>query len=256
MSRQETENAAVYRPFPLTRWSLVVRAADTDAAIKRIALTELLEKYLPALRSYLVLSKHFDADRADDVMQGFLASKVLDQDLIERADQRRGKFRTYLLTALDRFIVNQHRFDRAQKRFPKNSASLMESDDVAGDESEPIETFEVAWARQVLDRAINQMQQECHGTGRDDLWLVFDARVLSPTLGNNPLVSYDELVRRAGFSSPVRAANALVTAKRMFVRNLRAVIGEYEADESEIDEEINDLHTILARPGGQGGRAT
>ena len=254
MSRPEAENVAVYRPFPVTRWSLVVRAADTDAAIKRIALTELLEKYLPALRSYLILSKHLDGDRADDMVQSFLASKVLDQDLIERADQRRGKFRTYLLTALDRFLVNQHRFDRAQKRSPKGSASMDESDELAGEESEPIENFEVAWARQVLDRAIGQMQQECHGTGRDDLWLVFDARVLSPTLGNNPLVSYDELVRRAGFSSPVRAANALVTAKRMFIRNLRAVIGEYEADESEIDEEINDLHAILARQ-GQGGRA-
>src|SRR5580658_3573374 len=127
MSSQETENVAVYRPFPLTRWSLVVRAADTDAAIKRIALTELLEKYLPALRSYLVLSKHLDADRADDLIQSFLASKVLDEDLIERADQRRGKFRTYLLTALDRFLVNQHRFDRAQKRSPKGSASMDES---------------------------------------------------------------------------------------------------------------------------------
>src|SRR5271170_5630003 len=242
MSRQEAQDVAVCWPFPVTRWSLVVRAADTDAAVKRVALTELLGKYLPALRSYLMLSKRMDADRADDLLQGFLASKVLDQDLIERADQRRGKFRTYLLTALDRFIVNQHRFDRAQKRSPQRSESLEESVERAGDEAEPIDSFEVAWARQVLHRAIKQMQEECHGTGRDDLWLVFDARVLSPTLGNNPLVSYDELVRRAGFSSPVRAANALVTAKRMFVRNLRAVIGEYEAEEAEIDEEINDLH--------------
>jgi DNA-directed RNA polymerase specialized sigma24 family protein len=251
MSRQQLQENVIYRPFPVTRWSLVVRAADTDAAIKRIALTELLEKYLPALRSYLKFSKHLDLDRADDLLQSFLASKVLDQDLIERADQRRGKFRTYLLTALDRFIVNQHRFDLAQKRSADRAGSLEESVEPADDEAEPIDTFEVAWARKVLDRAIGQMHQECHGTGRDDLWLVFDARVLSPTLGNNPLVSYEDLVERAGFSSPVRAANALVTAKRMFVRNLRAVIGEYEAEESEIDDEINDLHAILSRRGGR-----
>ncbi len=251
MTRQETQDVAVFRPFPVTRWSLVVRAADTDAAIKRIALTELLEQYLPALRSYLRFSKHQNPDRADDLLQSFLASKVLDQDLIERADQRRGKFRTYLLTALDRFIVNQHRFDRAQKRSPVKSESLEESVEPVGDEAEPSDCFEVAWARQVLHRTIKQMQQECHGTGRDDLWLVFDARVLSPTLGDCPLVAYEELVQRAGFSSPVRAANALVTAKRMFVRNLRAVIGEYEAEEAEIDEEINDLHAILSKGGGR-----
>jgi DNA-directed RNA polymerase specialized sigma24 family protein len=251
MTRQETQDVAVFRPFPVTRWSLVVRAADTDAAIKRMALTELLEQYLPALRSYLRFSKHQNTDRADDLLQSFLASKVLDQDLIERADQRRGKFRTYLLTALDRFIVNQHRFDRAQKRSPVRSESLDEAVEPASDDCEPADSFEVAWARQVLHRTIKQMQQECHGTGRDDLWLVFDARVLSPTLGNNPLVSYEDLVQRAGFSSPVRAANALVTAKRMFVRNLRAVIGEYEAEEAEIDEEINDLHAILSKGGGR-----
>src|ERR1700677_2779450 len=96
MTKQAAQDVGVFRPFPVTRWSLVVRAADTDAGIKRIALTELLEKYLPALRSYLRLSKRLDADRADDLLQSFLASKVLDEDLIERADQRRGKFRTFL----------------------------------------------------------------------------------------------------------------------------------------------------------------
>jgi hypothetical protein len=45
----------------------------------------------------------------------------------------------------------------------------------------------------------------------------------------------------------VQAANALVTAKRMFTRILRGVIGEYESDEEEIDSEIDDLHKILAR---------
>ncbi len=58
---------------------------------------------------------------------------------------------------------------------------------------------------------------------------------------------YDDLVRQNGFSSPVRAANALVTAKRMFTRVLRAVISEYQGDEAEIDSEIDDLHKILAR---------
>jgi hypothetical protein len=91
------------------------------------------------------------------------------------------------------------------------------------------------------------MHKECQGSGRNDLWIVFQARVLDPTLGQGEAVPYEDIVRQAGFDSPVQAANALVTAKRMFARILRNVISEYEADETEIDNEINDLHQILAR---------
>jgi DNA-directed RNA polymerase specialized sigma24 family protein len=244
MSRQEP---TTYRPFPVTEWSLIARAADADAETRRRALTELLDRYVPAVKCYLTLAKRMDPDRAEDLLQGFLASKVLDEHLIEHADRQRGKFRTFLLTALDRFIINQHRFDAAQKRSPGQMASIDEQPEPAGNGAGPAGAFELAWARQVIDRTLEGMKQECVGSGRMDLWEVFQARVLGPTLGQAEAVPYDDLVRRNGFSSPVRAANALVTAKRMFTRVLRAVIGEYQSDEAEIDSEIDDLHKILAR---------
>jgi DNA-directed RNA polymerase specialized sigma24 family protein len=244
MSRQEQ---ATYRPFPVTEWSLIARTADPDADTRRRALTELLDRYVPAVKFYLTLAKRIDPDRADDLLQGFLASKVLDEHLIEHADRERGKFRTFLLTALDRFIINQHRFDAAQKRSPGQMASIDEQPEPAGNGSGPASAFELAWARQVIDRTLERMRQECLGSGRLDLWEVFNARVLGPTLGQAEAIPYDDLVRRAGFASPVRAANALVTAKRMFTRVLRGVISEYETDEDEIDGEIDDLHKILAR---------
>ena len=244
MSKQEP---GAYRPFPLTQWSLIARAGDTDIETKRRALSELLERYLPAIKCYLTYGKRIDPDRADDLIQGFLASKVLEQDLIERADQAKGKFRTFLLTALDRFIVNQHRFETARKRAPDELGSIEDSAEPAETDVRPNETFDIAWARQVLDRTIERMKKECHGSGRDDIWQVFEARVLGPTLGQSEAVGYDELIGKAGFSSPVQAANALVTAKRMFARIIRTVIGEYEGDDADVDSEISDLHQILAR---------
>lgn len=202
---------------------------------------------MPAIKCYLVLGKRLDHDRADDLMQSFLASKVLDHDLIERADKERGKFRTFLLTALDRFIVNQHRFDRARKRSPSAMGSIDEQPEPAESQAGPGETFDIAWARQVIDRTIDRMKNECRGSGRNDLWEVFEARVLGPTLGQTQAISYDELIQRGGFASPVQAANALVTAKRMFARIIRTVISEYEGTDAEIDSELNDLHEILAR---------
>jgi len=101
----------------------------------------------------------------------------------------------------------------------------------------------------VIDRTIERMKQECRGSGRGDLWTVFEARVLAPTLGQDDAVPYEELIEKAGFASPVQAANALVTAKRMFARIIRQVISEYEGTDAEIDTELNDLHEILARAG-------
>ena len=81
------------------------------------------------------------------------------------------------------------------------------------------------------------------------MWGLFDCRVVRPMLEGAPAPDYRELVDRFGFPSPVQASNALVTAKRMYVRILRAVIGEYADDEREIDSEIADLHRILASGG-------
>jgi hypothetical protein len=54
-------------------------------------------------------------------------------------------------------------------------------------------------------------------------------------------------VEKFGFRSPTEASNALVTAKRMFVRALRAVVAEYARDENGIDREIEELRAILSR---------
>src|SRR4051794_5996653 len=105
-------------PFPATRWSLVGRAGKTDAVAQPIAIAEIARMYSPALRAHLLQSLYYDEHRADDLLQGFLADKVLEQRLIGHADPQRGRFRTFLLAALDRYVVDQHRHGAARKRSP------------------------------------------------------------------------------------------------------------------------------------------
>jgi hypothetical protein len=107
----------------------------------------------------------------------------------------------------------------------------------------------VSWARQVLADAMNAMQGDCLATGRGDVWGVFEGRVLSPLLRGGEQVAYSELVARYGFVSPSQASNVLVTANRMFVRELRRVVGAYTASDAETEEEIADLRRILAGSG-------
>src|SRR5687767_4813885 len=86
-------------PFPTTHWSVLERAGDDDEAVRRQALLELLRDYVPALRSYLVHAKRMAPDRADDLLQQFLADKVLEEDLMPKAQREKGKFRSFLRAA-------------------------------------------------------------------------------------------------------------------------------------------------------------
>jgi hypothetical protein len=249
MSREIGENARQWVGFPTTHWSVVQQAGNGSGEIKRSALNALIRRYMPPLRAHLIHVLRLTPDRVDDVLQCFLTEKVLDEEVIQHAEQARGRFRNFLLVTLRRFVFNQIRHDSARSRSPSKQVSLDEATFVAGDTIDPTHTFEIAWAREVLAQAVEQVRRNCTATARPDLWGVFEGRVLGPALQNTEPVPYQELVDRYGFISPAQASNALVTANRMFVRALRNVIGEYVQGEAEIEEEISDLRRIVMSAG-------
>jgi hypothetical protein len=201
--------------------------------------------------THLVLTRRLEPDRADDVLQSFVSSRVVEQGLLERVGPGRGRFRTYLLHALGNFLVDQVRAERAQKRSAGDVRSIDAGDegrsiDPADDAPQPDERFDRAWARQVIDQAGALMRAQCARDDRADIWEVFVARVLAPALDGAPPVPYDELVARFGYETPEQASNVLMTAKRSFQRALRQVVADY-CDESEVDDELRDLRVTVAR---------
>jgi RNA polymerase sigma-70 factor (ECF subfamily) len=239
------------RSFKTTHWSLVARAGGARSQLQRQALGLLIERYAPALRAHLMTRKGRTADEADDLLQAFLASKLVEQAIMAQTTPHRGRFRTFILTALDRFVVSQYRHQRARKRFAGPTVEAEEDLELAAPEAAPDVAFDVAWGRNVIHEALRRMREECARTGRADIWGVFEARLVSPLLGGDVAVpSYDELLKRFGFASPIQASNVLITGKRMFVRVIRGVIGEYELGEAQIDAEIEALKGVLAGPRG------
>lgn len=237
--------------FPTTHWSLIGAAGQPDEEQRRAVLGELLTRYLPALKAHLVYQKHLAPDDADDLLQSFVARKILEQEVLTQVTPGKGKFRTWLLTVLDRYAISERRYASAERRSTAGTVSLESGvpEQVAVGPT-PSEAFDQAWARTVLAEVLLRMHAECTASKRPDLWGVFEGRVLTPTLEGSDALPYEQLVERFSFTSPVQASNALITAKRMFVRLLRDVIGEYAPDRAETDEEIRDLQLILA-----GGRA-
>jgi RNA polymerase sigma-70 factor (ECF subfamily) len=236
--------------FPSTQWSHVARAANSATA-GRFALGELLTTYLPPLRNYLVSKRGLTAADADDALQGFVVNKVLEQRILARAEKGRGKFRSFIIKALDHYIIDQIRQGKAKARSGVPGISSEALADIEDPSADVHGGFNFQWARTVLDQAIELMRMECQHSNRPELWGVFEARILQPTLEASRNESYAELAKRFGFASATQACNLLVTANRMFRRALREIIAQYEPNEKNIDREIIDLREALSIHGSR-----
>jgi len=229
-----------FRGLPPTDWSLVAHAGLPGEQSGLESLNVLLTRYRPALKAHLVLQKR--------LIQDFIAAKVLEGDLISRADPQKGRFRAILLTALDHFVISAVRREHTKKRSPEGGfVNLDDFPDPLGVTQPPPDPFDVAWAHEIIVESLKRVKAECIASGKSACWDVFDCRVVVPTLDGVDPLPYEQIVEKFGFRSPMEASNALVTAKRMFVRALRAVVAEYVRDNHGIDREIEDLRAILSR---------
>jgi RNA polymerase sigma-70 factor (ECF subfamily) len=189
-------------------------------------------------------------DSADDLIQGFVADTVIEQNLLGRAEQGRGRFRSFLLAAIDHYVVGQFRRERAQKRRPARAMlDIADQPNVSSADAEPSWQFTLVWAREVVEEAKRRTEAHCKEVDRPDLWLVFTERVVRPAAENTVPPPHERIAGDLNLGGSKAAANLLVTSKRLFARMLRVVVAEYVADEREIDEEIEDLMRALARHG-------
>ncbi len=227
-----------YIPFPITPWSSVRVVATSTGVSRQQALEILLRRYYPAMHSYLVRVRRIGSSEADDLLQSFIADKILAGDLIRHADERRGKFRTFLLTSLNHYSISRFRSSRSSEAHSHPTQPL-------STEIGPPMVVEIAWAREMLASVLVAMERECQEIGRPDVWIIFRGRILAPIFAGVAPVAYPDLAKQAGVASSLQAANLLVTAKRMFVRLLREAISEYAQDDQEIDDEIQDLQEAL-----------
>ncbi len=239
--------------FPTTRWSLVYRAGHPAPTSEREAgsdpLAQLLTRYLPVLKAYLVMSRRLRPEEADDALQDFVLDKVIRQRLLTHADERKGRFRGFLLTVLNRYLIDRH---RRRQHAPDTAAANLDA--VAEAAAPPDgDVFDAEWARSVVAQAIAATQTECLDAGRTDLWRILDGRVLRPAYEAASPTPYEELASELGLKSPAQMSNLLVTAKRMFVRNLRSVVEPYCRDPAEVEREIAELRATLARAAQDGG---
>ncbi|MBC8106390.1 MAG: sigma-70 family RNA polymerase sigma factor [Anaerolineae bacterium] len=235
--------------FPATRWSLVGRAASADSIARPVAIAEIARMYSGALRAHLLYTLNGDEHRADDLLQGFLTDKVLEHRLIGHADPKRGRFRTFLMTALDRYVVDAHRHAAGTKRSPRGK--MFDVDDrrdtlASSSGGASNDAFDLEWAREVVGEVLSAMRHRCEQMNRPDLWDVFEVRYLRPAIEDVAPESHESIAKRLNLDSAHSATNLLTTAKRMFTRCFKSVVSRYAANEQEVRDERTELWRIFS----------
>lgn len=227
----------------------MLEAARTVSEERRlVALERFLHAYQDPLLNYIRHQFRLAEDPARDFLHDFMLSRVIRKDILSQADRTRGKFRTFLVRSLNRFIIDELRKAKAEKRSPDQPlASVEELEEGTLDHvSQSAQTaFDLEFARGIVHQALLRMRTRCEATNRKDLWKVFHDRVLNEAFEGKKPLPYDQLTAALGVSTHAQAANLLTSAKRMFARVFKSVIRDYEADEAAAEEEIKALrHTL------------
>jgi RNA polymerase sigma factor (sigma-70 family) len=237
--------------FPLTRWSVVVQARqEASSEDGRAALEELCRQYWFPLYAFARRRGHSPAD-AEDVTQSFFA-ELLTTRLFDVADPAQGRLRTFLLTAFQRCLTDQHRREHAQKRGGGQQIVSIDTDaaeerlrvELAHDET-PESAFEVRWAVALLDSAMALLEQEYVEKPKQ-----FDALRPFLTAAQTHAEGYEELAGQLNVTK-IAARQAVHRMRERFRQILRRCVTDTlnEPTPAAVDEELTSLKLALARSG-------
>jgi len=231
--------------FATTRWTMVAAAGHGSAASAR-ALAELCQIYWPPLYGYLRRRGH-SVDAAQDLTQGFF-TRLLERQGLRSADETRGRFRSFLLTALKRYAINEHEREVSARRggqhlhFPVDfeEAERTYVSDPRTDDT-PERVFDRKWAAITLDRTFERLREEYIETGRRQT-----ADVLLPYLTDTgDLPAYRDAATTLGLSEG--AVKVAVHRLRLrFGAILRLEIGETVLDLDAVEDEIRELFRAVS----------
>src|SRR5262245_18939731 len=154
------------RTFATTEWSMVLLASKEGSPQAAEALERLCRTYWYPLYAF-VRRKGRDGAEAEDLTQAFFAHLLARRDWLERVDPRKGRFRSYLLVALERFLVDE--WKRANRQVRGGGAPVLSLERETAEARyrlEPVDTltaeklYRRRWAITLLDEALAALERE------------------------------------------------------------------------------------------------
>jgi DNA-directed RNA polymerase specialized sigma24 family protein len=232
--------------FPTTQWSLLAQASASGQTAARQALEELCARYWSPLNRF-IRARGYASAEAEDLTQEFLLH-VLEHSMLQRVDPLRGKFRSFLLGALVRFLADEYDRRRAQKR--GGGAVPVSLDEPGPKNLATVEPgallFDREWAMALLEHALMALEQEFSAAAKRQPFEVL--RRFLP--GSLETPSYETAAQQLGLSLPALKSEVHRLRAR-FNLLVRQEVGATVSAPHDIDEEMEYLHQVLMDRGSE-----
>jgi DNA-directed RNA polymerase specialized sigma24 family protein len=232
--------------FATTRWSMVLTAADEKSPRSADALSELCKTYWYPIYAY-VRRQGRSHEAAQDLTQEFFA-RMLEKRYIDDVGPDKGKFRTFLLVCLKRFLANEWDKTQAQKRGGGKAPLSIDFVDAEGRYSlEPgheltaQKVFERRWALTVLERTLAGVAAEFTQSGRGELFEALKVYLV----GEAGAPPYAQTAERLDMTEGALKV-AVHRLRERYRAALRKEIAATVTDEADVDQEIAELFAALA----------
>ncbi|MGI9470206.1 MAG: RNA polymerase sigma factor [Rubripirellula sp.] len=230
--------------FQTTHWSIVQAAVDSDD-LGRDAMQELCGRYWFPLYAFL-RRRGCQEQQAQDLIQAFFL-RLLEKDVLRKADRERGRFRSFLLASLKHFVSNESAKDHAVRRGGGRAIASLDFRDAEGrlateaiDGISPDAHFHRQWAVEVLDRAMAVLRRELESEGKAELFASLRP-YLSVDSRSHP---YEAVAENLGMQ-PEAVRVATHRLRRRYRKCLEAEIGETVSTREEVEQEIQELFVAL-----------
>lgn len=231
--------------FATTHWSAVVAAGETTSPQSSAALERLCRTYWYPLYAYVRRNGHGPED-AQDLVQEFFA-RFLQQHSVRRADRNRGRFRTFLLTSLKHFLINEWIKARREKR--GNGQPVLSLDEERAEhrfsaepatEQPPDTLYDRGWAAILLERAMAALGEESERAGKRDLL----ERLKQFLWGEKSGLSYAAMAEQLGMTE-VAVKVTVHRLRQRYGELLRAEVARTVATPAEVNDELRYLVSVI-----------
>jgi RNA polymerase sigma-70 factor (ECF subfamily) len=232
--------------FATTHWSVVLAAGEGDSPQAADALARLCRAYWFPLYAYVRRQGH-DVPDAQDLTQEFFA-RLLEKNYLKSAAREKGRFRSFLLIALKRFLANEWERARAQKR--GGGQALIELDAASAEERYRLEPADVAsadrvyerrWALALLDQVLLRLRDEAARAGKAGQFELLKAFLY----GEKAPLSQLEIGARLGLSESA-IKSAVHRLRQRYRELLRQEVAQTVASPADAEDELRHLLNVLS----------
>ena len=253
-AESSAESPKALTHFITTRWSLIRQRYSSGASGEvDPGLAQLCQIYWRPIFTFIFRRGYSPAD-AQDLTQDFFLM-IMEGNLLQSADPKRGRFRSLLLKSLTNFLIDaadkQRRHKRGGRlqfvsweRWMAEAPAQLSLPKATMDSAPPESLFDAGWAAAVAGEALRRLRLECESKGRRRVY-----EVLHPYLASERSeMSYEQLSRALGV--PELSVKSLLHHFRIRYRALlREEVAKTVESEANVDEEIRYLcATLSAEP--------